>query len=50
MLNPDKTEGLWLGSLTNCNLQIPGLKWPNVIIYLGVYVGRETNECNAELV
>ena len=46
MLNLDKTDGLWLGSLTNCNMQIPGLKWSNVIRYLGVCVGRDTNKCN----
>ena len=46
MLNPNKREGLWLGSLTNCNMHIQGFKWPNPIRYLGVYVGRETNGCN----
>ena len=46
VLNLQKTEGLWLGNLANCNLQIGGINWPNVIRYLGVYIGKDVNECN----
>ena len=46
VLNLEKTEGLWLGSLTNCNERICGLKWPNIIRYLGMYVGKDLNECD----
>ena len=31
VLNLEKTEGLWLGSLANCNERICGLKWRNII-------------------
>ena len=46
VLNLEKTEGLWLGSLANCNERICGLKWPNINRYLGIYVGKDLNECN----
>ena len=43
VLNSEKNERLWLGSLANCYERICCLKWPNIIIYLGIYVGKDIN-------
>ena len=46
VLNIEKTEGLWLGGLENHNMTLFGIKFPGVIKYLGIYIGRDVNECN----
>ena len=47
ILNVNKTEGIWIGSLSNCNIEIGGIKWPSYVRYLGVYIGHNKDECRA---
>ena len=39
-LNLDKTEAIWIGSMSNSKIKILGIKWPHVIKYLGVLNGH----------
>ena len=47
VLNLTKTEGMYLGNELNANYnESKGIKWPTEPIrYLGIYIGRDTKEC-----
>ena len=47
LLNKEKTEGMWLGSLRFSHSQPLGIKWPlKPIKILGVYFSYNLEECN----
>jgi hypothetical protein len=49
VVNPSKSEGLWLGSIKNRqqNCTLYDLKWPrDPIRYLGIYIGHNIESCD----
>ena len=44
----EKTEGLLIGFLQNVNIIVEGIKFSNIIKYLGIYIGKDNKEYHAK--